>query len=306
MMTYHISRHTIMLILFFLVTLNATGELIQSERAKPPETLEEARTKAAEIVGRVHEESKAPGDFRISWATELLCFLDSEDADIRAVAVEEFPKLYGIRFDECIPYLRDERLPLSEQIALLLPCIRGLGRDGERYSSKGGADEIKEIVKRVFSLDVTPPRFAELAAELAVIHRWERHPAAPLPHINELVPEDNKQRIARRFLSVMNKMKAIEHIRWWTDKLSPERLFDMVTALGEEHAGPAIEQWYQIEADPDARRVVVAEKLNDYQKLRWTELPEWKERRKAILTLAANDWDEEIAAKAKELLAEME
>jgi len=74
----------------------------------------------------------------------------------------------------------------------------------------------------------------------------------------------------------------------------------MVISLEEKHAGPAIEDWYRTESDPGARRVVVAENLH------WTELPEWRERRKAILKLAANDWDEEIAAKAKALLAEVE
>jgi len=286
--------------LFLLVTLNANAAEPIPNKGNPPEDIEIAKAKAKEIVARVNQESKAPPDYRIRCATELLCFLDSEDAEIRAVAAEAFPKLYGIRFDDCIPYLKDDQLPLSDRISLLIPCIRQLGGDGEAYSGDGSGEEIKAVTRRILAIDLCPPRFAELTAELAVIHRWWNRPSAPFPHIEDLVPQNDKQLLAKRFLFMIHEIKDMKHVRWWSHTLSPEKVFDMVTALGEAEAGPAIEEWYQIEADPDARRVVVAENLH------WSQQPEWKERRRAILKLASKDWDEEIAAKAKAFLAEME
>jgi len=292
-----------MLLVSFLVSLagKASAEEGTAHDAAPA-TVEQAKVTADAIVAKVNQPGKIPPDYRARWATELLCLLDSDDARIRAVAIERFPKIRDIRLDECVPYLRDERLPLRERMALLVLCVKQFGGYGVTCSSQEAAEDIKKRVKDVLDDDACPPMFVELTVALARSIRVRMPNSAEYGvTISEFIPDGGSTLAARRFMfSIEDIQQAYGKDKWSYFHTLAQRVFDMVISLGEKQAGPAIEEWYQIEADPDARRVVVAKNLH------WTELPEWRERRKAILKLAANDWDEEIAAKAKALLAEVE
>jgi len=291
----------IVVVLFALVVTRIDGMAEQSSSQDNgfPMSVDEAKVTAAKIVADSNVKGKMPNSYRAASAARLLPFLNSSDADIRAVANEAFSHVHLIPLNMCIAYLGADR-PISERMPLLILCTKQLGGHEETYEVESG-EQVKELLKAELASDVCPPMFRQLTLVLSSQHNMLGTSQGRFGmHINEVITSDRAILSGKRFLSALAEVHKTE------GKSSAERVFNMVTALGEEHAGPAIEQWYQIEADPDARRVVVAEKLNDYQKLRWTELPEWKERRKAILKLAANDWDEEIAAKAKELLAEME
>jgi len=293
----------VMLLVSFLVSSAGTTSAEEGTAYNPaPATVEQAKVKADAIVAKANEPGKIPSDFRARWGTELLCLLDSEDAEIRAVAIEKFFKLSLIRLDECIPYLNGKRLPLTERMPLLVLCAKQFLGDGAAYSSQEARAEAKEAIRGVCDQEICPPMFGDMAAALALNNgtyltsrAWFGVP------ISEFISDGKASLAARRFLATISEVQqAYTKAKQPYYHRVPEKLFDMVISLGEKHAGPAIEEWYQIEADPDARRVVVAENLH------WSQQPEWKERRKAILKLAAKDWDEEIAAKAKALLAEME
>ena len=114
----------------------------------------------------------------------------------------------------------------------------------------------------------------------------------------DAVRDGNEAIVVTRLLSAM--MAADDALPSWKakwEKLSPSHLiFDMVLSFGPERAGNALEGWYRVEPNPDTRRVVLGKALS------WSSSPEWAARRTAVLTLAAKDWDEEIARGAQELL----
>lgn len=258
-----------------------------------PKTPEEAKALAEKIVSEAIPPPKMA--FDLDAATGLLYFLDSDDPDVRAVAIGKFPEIPGIRLDKCIPYLSDTRLMLSERIAVLVKCVGGLmGTD------QGSEGQVKSIARSVLEGSVCPPRLSELTVALAVVHvRHMDTRRKYYTHIASIVTEDKRLLAARRFLSVISDIA--QNYRPTDRKASmgaAQKVLEMVMALGEEQAGVALYEWYQIESDPDARRLVVDEHL------KWPASPEWKARREQVLELAAKDWDEDIAARAQALLTE--
>lgn len=286
---------------FMLSLFAGEYELVAGENGVP-KTLEEAEARRDKVLARVNQGGKISPDSRIQWALPLLRFLDSDNPAIRAVAIDAFPDLYGIHLDECIPYLVDPKHPLTERMPLLVLCTKQLGGYGESYSGKGTVQKVKEFVREVLGAEVCPPMFAQLTVVLASKNYTYGSSGNTLGMSTfEVLPEGGAELAAKRFLSVTKEVRRMFPLKGYGKQhyfnRAAEKVFEMVIALGEENAGPAIEDWYRTENDPDARRVVVEKSLP------WSKLPEWAERRKAVLELAANDWDEDIATKAKALLA---
>jgi len=286
--------------LAFVISLFAMRcELVAGENAVP-QTVEEAEARRERIVAEVNKPGKTHPITRMELAVPLLRFLDSDNPAIRAVAVDAFTKLGWIRFDECIPYLVDPKRPLTERMPLLVLCAKQLGGYGESYSGKDTGQKVKKLVRKVLGAEVCTPMFVQLTVILAFKnHTYGTSGNTLGVSISEVLPEGGAEQVAKRFLSTL----ATVQVMYAPGKRAlyeetAKKVFEMVIALGEKNSGAAIQEWYRTELDPAARKVVVDSSPS------WSKRPEWAERRKAVLELAAHDWDEDIAAKAKALLAE--
>ena len=279
----------------------AVGET-SLEKHPIPKTVDQALAEKDRIIAKANQPGRMAPQFRMEWAAPLLRFLDSPDDAIRRVAVEALPDIQDVLLDDCLPYLSPDR-PLTERVAVLVLCIGQLSSYGEECSSKDSGQKVKDLAKEMMGQPVCPPSFVQLVVALA--KRPRPFVAAGYSRgvgVNEVVAQGNEPLAARRFLAALPSVPRLYPvdalgIAKGHDKL-PQRVFELVLSLGEKNTGGIVEDWYKTELDAAVRSVVVEKSLS------WSQSPEWAARRKGVLELAAQDWDQGIAARAKALLAQ--
>jgi len=276
-----------------------------AEEMEMPQTERAAIIEWEWIRDRLEKGGKAPPDALVAHTVPLLRFLDSDNPVIRKTATDAFRTLAqmdaAIRLDECIPYLASER-PVKERVSLLILCLEQIGETGEHYSGKGTGEKVKAIAREVIDADICPPHFDLLAVVLAARNNvWKRSRGKAGVNITESVTETKRPVIARRLLRVMELADVLYKyqtigLRHMKERNVKRGIFEAILGLGEQQVGQVVEDWYRSEPDPALRAIVVDESLS------WWKDATWVSRRNAILEIAAKDWDEEIATKAKALV----
>jgi len=290
------------------------------ENTGPPATVEEARKRAEGILSALQRPSRAPPEDRAEWSAEMLCFLDSSNPEIRQVALdalvdlvltaEYFPPGKGLE------YLAQDR-PIRQRAVVLALCMNQLSWYAGRYpkghtedlKTRAEVERVKSLAREMLGAEVCTPDFDLFALVLARQHTiWHTSGHNLGIDIAELVDENRRTDVARRLLVVLpTALKGLERrsedARYLRLLSEPEaQLLGVVLGLGEQHAGETLEAWYRSEPDPAMRRIVLSAQPPSLRSLPWWEGPAWAKRREAILEVAAKDWDERIAAKAKGLL----
>jgi len=269
-----------------------------------PRSVEEARAFCRDVLKQVRLPGRIPEDYRMQWAAPLLGLLDSKDPAVRAEAGRAFLDMIDGRnsflLGDAVPYLSSD-LSATVRMRLLAVCVARLG-DGREDADprKGHGRTVKELVRQAINRDVCPPSFAALAIALARTHDlWSpqgRH-SLGMP-VTEVIEQGKQELLVSRFLNVLGEAHELgRHWRITKEHDAVRGIFQMVLDLGPEHAGAVVNTWYRSTPSPEARRVVVEDELS------WSTYPGWAEPRRTILQLAAQDWDEQIAQKAKRLLA---
>lgn len=291
------------LIVLGTVMWSLTPVTLTDAQQAVPGSVDEARQIAERIAKSIDRPSRVAPAIRARSPLPLLSFLDSKSQAVRAIASQAFRQMVfrtPIVLDPCLPYLGPAR-PAEERVPLLALCasqVRGVYTD--THSSKMSVGKVRGFLKDALNSELCPPLFHVLAAALARRHAIyqtsNEHFGFP---ITDIAAPGKEAVIARRLLAVIIEVDKIYHAQPSLRFEDGRRdLVEMVVALGEEQAGEVVENWYRAEPDPRARSVVVNKRLS------WSEDPQWRARRKGILQLAAKDWREEIATKAKALLAQ--
>jgi len=285
-----------------LLGIAAVSVAADAERAPViPQSVQEARRVVEGTFAAINQGGKAPPGWYAWQPTALLPLLDSEQRAVRLEGVEAFRKLVfrAIALDPCLPYLAPTR-PADERLPLLAVCTGCLGRpEVKGVRSEEAQRVVAGFVQDALNGSLCPPSFDLLCAALARQHRLVQSSrrTAGIP-VTTLVRGGEEALVGRRFLAVLTKADKVYELGGLPAYEKGCRdVFEMVLALGEKHTGELVEDWYRSEPDPQARVVVVDPSLS------WAKSAEWQTRRKKVLELATGDWDEDIASRAKAVLA---
>lgn len=272
-------------------------------RQVAPATVKEAKELVHTVLRNIDQPGPIHPGIRAEFPLPLLALLDSGDSDVRALGSRTFRQLLFRKYvlvDACLPYL-DPARPAEGRIPLLAFCTGQLGEvSTDLVCSKAAAQKLRTLLKHALDSNVCPPSFDALAAAVvwqnSISQRLAKKNGIP---ITDLVRPERAASTTRRLLQVLVN---VEHIYRSVPVMRSldgrVEVLEAIFALGEKRTGEVVENWYRAEPNPRARSVVVSKELS------WSRNPEWQARRKAILGIAAKDWDEKIATEAKALLAQ--
>jgi hypothetical protein len=281
----------LLLLLFMQLSSAAEGDV--------PQTLDEAKQLRDNLFNEMQEWGRFPTpDVQMTRPLFLLRFLDSDKAEIRAVAVDAFSKINLIHLDECIPYL-DAKRPLAERMPLLVLCANQWGAYSEAFYSDKSAQQLREIIKDTLNNELCPPKFPELIAAIAYHNHFYQKDDKPAP-ILSMIDSNTEALVAKRLLANLGEVRkrypVDEKDIYRDNELLLSKILNMVLAMDEKSAGPCLEEWYRVEGDDKIREVLVD------RGLKWSNSDQWSARRQALLILAAKDWNRNIAEQARSLI----